>query len=433
MFLVPVRFFGLVALVSLLNDSPAFGLPTFSMRERLPCTSCHINGSAPQLTRYGFSYRRAGYRNPSNIGGSEKDLKAMTLTEHMAVGLNVDYGYATNLGRGAEKAKPIANQFFVRALEFWPLVGAFHGRVGVFSKVESTPATVSPGTDVAPSGGGTSLNRSELVYVLGDMDLFFNFRGGLIAGQGYGAADQWLDHGNLPFIDLLSARLNQDTLVTPLGANNVSQLGVEIGVAARSAAFITLGAYNGFDGTTGLTSSNQAARSPVLNNGYANGRKDLKCQFDYFMTDTTEITGIYYRGTVSLLDPTDMGIWQNHYSTWRLYLTQNIAEKFVLLAGAANGIYEFKDTENSKRPGNFLSPGGFAGISIVQAGPFTASARYDVFKYSVFQGASQQATGGALMVGIPMENTLLTFHYNTKRSDLDGLTKDLRAEWRLIF
>lgn len=414
-------------------SSAALALPAFALREKAACSVCHVNGSAPQLTRYGFSYRRAGYRNPAKVGDAASDKAAMTLTEHMAVGLNFDYGYATTKARGREKPKETANQFFIRALEFWPLVGSFQGNVGVFSKIEATPATVSPGSDVAPSGGGTNLTRSELVLAKGQSDLFVTLRGGLIAGQGFGAGDQWLDHDNLPLIDTLSARLDQDTLVTPLGANRLAQLGTEFGVAWRGQTFATIGAYNGFDGTTGRSGTNQATRTPVMNNGYANGAKDFKAQVDQFIGWGTEVTLAHYRGAVSLLDPTTLGIWRSHFDTSRLYLTQAATAGLTFLAGASAGTFEFKDEDHAEEPGKFRSGGGFAGATTSWENQLTISGRLDYFEYSRYQAEVDRVDGAALMAGVPFDTTLVTVHYTVKRSDLDGLTRDVRAEWRVIF
>jgi len=417
----------------LLDTSKALALPAFAIREKAPCELCHANGNAPHLTRYGFMYRRAGYRNPANIGNTETDKDAMHLTDHMAVGVNFDYEYGTNKARGGGTPTPTANQFDARELELWPLVGAFQGNIGVFSEIDASPATASPGTDTAAAGGGASVTHMELVYVKGTSELFFNFRGGLIAPQGFGASDQWLDDGNLPFIDSLTPQYNQDTLLLPLGANQLPQLGSELGMSLNSETYVTLGAYNGFDGSNGLATKSQSTLSPVLNNGYSGGAKDYKVQVDQFIGGGAAVTAVYYKGVVSLLDPTNSEVWRNHYSTWRLYATESVTDSVDLLAGAADGIYAYRNSAPDETGGTFTSPGGFVALNTYLVGHLTTSVRYDYFEYSRFQGDKQRATGGAFMVGVPIDNTLVNFHYNLRRSDVDGLTKNLRAEWRLIF
>ena len=413
----------------------ALALPAFALREKAPCSMCHTNGSAPHLTRYGFMYRRAGYRNPANIGNGDSDKDSMTLTNHMAVGINFDYEYVTNKPVGADKASTTANQFDARELELWPLVGAFQGNIGAFSEIDLSPATASPSptTPVAPSAGGASLTHMELVYVHGNSDLFVSLRGGLLAPQGYGASDQWLDEGNLPLMDKLTAQYNQDTLVAPVGANGMTQLGAEIGVSYKNQSYLTLGLYNGYDGSNGLATKTASSITPVLYSGNTGGARDFKVQADQFIGGSTAISAVFYRGSIALLDPSNTKLWRNAYSNWRLYLTRGLGDHLDILAGAGNGLFQYHNVAPDETKGRFTSPGAFFGINTYIPDVMTISARYDYFEYNRFQGKSQRAVGGTLMVGLPLENTLVNFHLNILRSDIDGLTKDFRTEWRLVF
>ena len=103
------------------------------------------------------------------------------------------------------------------------------------------------------------------------------------------------------------------------------------------------------------------------------------------------------------------------------------------MAGAGNGLFQYHNVAPDETKGRFTSPGAFFGINTYIPDVMTISARYDYFEYNRFQGKSQRAVGGTLMVGLPLENTLVNFHLNILRSDIDGLTKDFRTEWRLVF
>src|ERR1039457_2333239 len=102
---------------SIFTSTKGYSLPAFALRENAPCTLCHVNGSAPHLTQYGFMYRRAGYRNPAMIGNDAQDKDAMNLTYHTAVGTNFDYEWASSKDRTGTPATVTSNQFDVREIE----------------------------------------------------------------------------------------------------------------------------------------------------------------------------------------------------------------------------------------------------------------------------------------------------------------------------
>ena len=79
------------------------------MREKVSCSVCHSNGSAPHLSEVGFLYRRAGFRFPQNIGNGELDDANMEVLKHFVAGINVDYEAITtnpkaNLSRWCKTA-----------------------------------------------------------------------------------------------------------------------------------------------------------------------------------------------------------------------------------------------------------------------------------------------------------------------------------------
>lgn len=111
----------------ILSSAPnlAHAVPAFAMREKVSCTLCHTDGSAPHLTKTGYLYRRAGFRFPGDIGNREKDDAGMSLTEHLAVGANVSYEVVTNKAPGTSSSVLTSNNFNVPEVEVWPIVGGF--------------------------------------------------------------------------------------------------------------------------------------------------------------------------------------------------------------------------------------------------------------------------------------------------------------------
>lgn len=401
-------------------------IPAFALKENLACVVCHTNGSAPHLTKFGYMYRRAGFRLPSDIGNAAADEKAMTFTKHFAAGLNADYEYVTNKAPGATSAVIQNNNFDAREIEVFPLVGSFFGNFGVFSELDFAPTVVG-------SAGGANLNHVDIRYVTGTPDFFFNLRAGLISQEGYGASDQSVDDGNIPLFDQLSAHYNQDTLVLPFGAMQNPQMGAEFGGNYLD-SHLTLGIYNGFDGTNGLATNTQSTLVPGMVNQGASGSKDVKLQLDQFIGSGFEVTAAYYHGTLPLLDPTNQTMWTNHYSSERVYLTYSILPSQVdLLAGLAYGQFEYTQPGGSAATGTFDNRGTFFGANYYVMKHLTLCGRLDYYQYNISAGMQQQAAGATLMVSVPFDNNIFVFHYTNLGSDLTGITNDVRLEWRFLF
>jgi hypothetical protein len=376
---------------------------------------------------------------PEDIGKTDPDSKAMSFAKHMAIGVNADYEYVTTKAPGAPTASVQNNNFDVREIEIYPLVGSFFGNFGTFTEVDFTPnLTSAPGTptvpgQTTPSTGSVNLNMADLRYVVGTPDLFFNARVGLIAAEGYGASDQWVDDGNLPLFDLLTAQYNQDTLVLPFGAMGVPQVGVELG-ANYCDSHLTLGIYNGYDGNNGLAAQVPSTLSPATINQGASGSKDVKLQLDQFFGNDVEATLAYYHGTMALLDPTNQFQWTNHFDSARAYLTYSILPNQVdLLGGMGYGNFQYVQPGSATVAGNFQNRGAFLGANYYVMPHLTLSTHVDYYQYNLTAGSQQQATGISLMVSIPFENNLFIIHYDNLGSDVTGITNDFRLEWRFLF
>lgn len=432
----PLRRVLLLFFVMLLTERVALALPAFALREKVSCTLCHTNGSAPHLTKTGYMYRRAGFRFPTYIGNLEKDLEAMNLTSHMAAGANIDYEYVTNQAPGASE-QVVNNDVSVREVEIWPVVGAFAGNYSAWTELDMSPgvaadrSTPTPPNSTIPSEGGVALSQADLRYVSGDADHFWNMRAGLIANEGFGASDQWLDDGNIPLMDQLTPQFNQDTLATPWGAMQTPQMGVEVGYNVYD-THITVTQFNGFDGTNGLTNNVQSTLQPVLTNPDSKG-KDYKVQVDQFLGDSFAVTAGYYNGRISLLDPTNTMVWVDNFDQERLYLTY-LAGKVDFMAGGALGHYDYVNSGEIIPAGRFQNRGGFVGANYYVFDKLTLSGRADYFNYNTgMSDANPRAQGYAFMASVPNGNTVWVFHYNRTFSDFSGLTNDFRLEWRFLF
>ncbi|MGZ3717969.1 MAG: hypothetical protein ACXWR1_06625 [Bdellovibrionota bacterium] len=430
-----------VFLFSLIFTTEAHALPAFALREKVSCTLCHTNGSAPHLTQLGFLYRRAGFRFPDDLENSEKDNMAMELTKHLAAGVSVDYQVATQDSATPGSKKSVTdNEVAVREVEIWPLVGAFLGNFSAWSEVDYSPNVMQPRSSLTPTGattpaaGGVALSMADLRYYKGNSSLFYSFRAGLIAPEGYGASDEWADDAALPLIDTQTGYFNEDTLATPLGAMNSPQLGAEFGVNYDLSTFLTLGAYNGLDGSNGAASGVQSTVIPAMNR---HGR-DLKAQLDQLFGQSVALTGVYYNGRIELLDPSNALVWNNNYSQERLYGTWFVVPSTLdFLAGGALGRHDYVNSGQAISSGRFSTNGWFAGLNWYVMPHLTLTGRFDMFRYATGVDSSPavhpQGHGATLLASLPFENSIVDVHYVRTSSDILGGSDNYRLEWRFLF
>ena len=418
-----------VALGIFVFTNSAHALPAFALREKVSCVVCHTNGSAPHLTKLGYDYRRAGFRFPSEIGNKERDARALTITEHLAAGTNVSYEVAVTKAAGTFNHTLSSNHFNTPEIEIWPLVGGFLGNFGFWTEFDANPNISSNHV----LSGTVTAAQADLRYVVGSADLYFNFRGGLMASEGFGASDQWIDDANIPFIDKLTPNFNQDTLALPFGAMGVPRLGAEVGLNYRG-SHLTLGLYNGFDGTNtlGAATPAQSTLSTTTTHPEARGAKDIKVQLDQFLGDFA-FTAAYYKGYVSLLDPGNTVAWLDPYWATRLYLTSPPVFGFDLLGGLAYGQNDYVNTGTNLKGGSFINKGFFVGANYYPMQHLSLSARYDFFDNYVSGNSAARATGVAFMVSMPYEYNIFVAHFNVASVDISGLVDDFRLEWRFLF
>ncbi|MGZ3771551.1 MAG: hypothetical protein ACXVCP_14080 [Bdellovibrio sp.] len=441
---IRITLFVLPIFFVILASDLSYALPAFLFREKQEnCTLCHTNNSAPHLTKEGYIYRRAGFRFPADIGNIEKDTKNIDLLHHLAAGINIDYANVKNKPLGQEETT-VNNNVNAREVELYPLIGSFYGNYSAWSELTMEPETPGDRTAPTPPGmttstnGGVGLEQAELRYVFGNADLYYSIRAGLIAQEGYGASDQWLDDANIPLMDQLTAYYNQDTLVLPLGAFQSPQMGVEFGINLPN-TYLTLGILNGFDGGNGFANHVPSSVNPRLTSPEGKYSHDYKIQLEQFFNDQFALTAIYYSGGVPLLDPTNTFVWWNNYQTSRLYLTYSMHPAPVdIFLGGSYGNHDYVNSGTTNKQGTFFHQGSFLGANWYVLPYLTLSMRLDQHTYAVDKPPS--AKGGSLMASLTLApRSLFVFHYNVTDSDLNsgstlaGRTNDFRAEWRFFF
>lgn len=406
----------LMILIYFFIDATAQALPAFARRENVSCTMCHVNGSAPRLNEFGYMYRRAGFRNPWDIGKIEKDNEAARITDHMSAQIIFQYLYKTSEEPGGS-SEVVNNNFDIPSVSVFPVVGAFDGNYAVWSAIDAVPA---------PSQEGVTLADADLRYAVGDQNQFFNFRGGLIGYQGYGLADRGLlGGGDIPLMNSTSPFYNQDALFTPFGDSN--QFGAELGFNYHQ-SHLTIGLYNGFDGTT-LTDG-----SPTLNpatvNSSAKGHKDIKVQLDQFIGTQLEMTFVYYNGAATNLDPSNTLAWRNNFDAWRFYLAYSVIPALLdLNVGFGYDTYHWVDSGSTDVAGTGIKKGTSVEALYYGIPMLTLEARWDYVRYN--QGADVK--GIQLLANFPRGNNIFSVGFNNVNSDVAESTAQYFAQWDFLF
>ncbi|MGE5084737.1 MAG: hypothetical protein ACM3MG_00445 [Bacillota bacterium] len=397
-------------------DATSYALPAFARRENVSCTMCHVNGSAPRLTEFGYMYRRAGFRNPWDIGKIEKDNEAARITDHMSAQIVLQYLYGTSKEPGAS-SEVVNDNFDIPTVSVFPVVGAFNGNFSAWSAIDAV---------AKPSEEGVSLSDADLRYVIGDQHLFYNFRAGLIGYQGYGLADRGLlGGGDIPLINSTSPYYNQDALFTPFGDSN--QLGAEAGVNYQHSHF-TIGIYNGFDGTT--LNAGTPELNPAIYSSSTKGHKDIKAQLDQFIGSQFEATFVYYNGAATILDPSNTVPWRNNYDAWRLYLAYSaIPSVLDLNAGFGYDTYHWVNSGSTDVEGTGIKNGSSLEALYYGVPSLTLEARWDYVRYN--QGADVK--GVQFLINFPRENNIFIIGFNNVNSDIAESTAQYFAKWNFLF
>lgn len=171
--------------------------PNFMRKLRNPSDGCHAcHTIMPRLNEFGFKFRAAGYRVPSQIG--EGDEKPFELGDYFSAGIIATYTASkTEIG-------PVSshnNQLGFSSIDSFPLTGSIGGNYA--SKVE---------IDFGPKGD-LNLNAAYVRYSRGDQDRFFTARLGILPAEGYGAQDRAIGLSSALFAGT-AANYNQNQFFT---------------------------------------------------------------------------------------------------------------------------------------------------------------------------------------------------------------------------
>lgn len=316
----------LTALVLFLGVAPsAWSVPMFARMYSYNCTMCHDPGYG-QLNKFGFKFRAAGYRIPSDIG---KDMNGgkYDFTNYITARFSAGANYTT---------KTNADGTAVNDTAAFTLGGASLYIGGGISKNFScyTETSFGNGTGIFP-GTAPSLSSAKLGYVTGSENDFLTVRIGKFSADGFAGGDR----GPIGNPVITSA-------VKPTGT------GLEVGYTHEDSR-ITLAFYNGIQNptTTGLVDSkgkpvtSTSIQAPASDTNIA---KDIQLWFNQFIGDDgLAINATYYNGYNATVNSTgipttaSLGGTANapgmEYYNAAIFLSSPIIKKLDIKAGAEMG------------------------------------------------------------------------------------------------
>ncbi len=346
----------------LVCTAETWSMPNFGRRENVPCAACHTQ--VPRLNRFGYEYRRAGFRMPENIGKEDKPFNFGELFA-ARVQTSVDYSHSDNNGQSADSFG-----FNFREFTMYPLSGSWGKYFSSLTELSLLPE---------------DFFEVENAYVranLGKPDHFGHLRFGIFHPfEGYGASDRPLGISR-PLFQRTAANFNQSTFFTPWGFD---QMGLEGGYTYKGfSASVTV--FNGTfvkddDGTLkGFPAQGGAlfktATAPSLN------YKDFQLFLNQMIGERAGLSAFYYHGTLDLAKDLSMplgagNLWRNRFDRFSLYAYGQVWKHLALQAGGQLGIDHYFDAAEGSTNKTFLSGGAFGEVLVPIIPGLTAGARYD--------------------------------------------------------
>ncbi|MDP4198615.1 MAG: hypothetical protein Q8922_00235 [Bacteroidota bacterium] len=222
---------------ALLSPSQSYGIPAFARKYQMECTMCHE--PVPRLNEFGYKFRAAGFRLPSEIGKGEA---SDDYSNYIAARVVVSGTYQSTVGSDNNTGvnTTALNNINFGPAAIYPLCGAFGGHISAFSEFEFTP------------GEGIDIDNAFLRFTFGDTASFWSFRVGIFHPiEGYGASDADAMLG-------ASSQLFPNSPATTL-----------VGGSPTSSLYSITAAETGIE--AGWNADRLSVRAGIFNGGYADG------------------------------------------------------------------------------------------------------------------------------------------------------------------
>jgi hypothetical protein len=419
--------FGMAALAAALAlSTAASAMPNFARKYGVECSTCH--SAVPKLNRFGFEFRNAGYRMPSDIG---KEEEKFNLGDFFTARFQSQFVYKKHSDvKPGKDTNSNQLEFFEATL--YPLTGSWGKNFASIGELSMSPDDVF------------EIENAFVRGAFGDKDGWFQARIGIMhPWEGSGASDRPLGISR-PLIQKVPA------VGSPFFLWNLDESAAEVGYYfANSGTTLTARISNGIlwkeDGSGTAEPAQGGALSKPKDQPGANAKNFQVFINQFIKGETAGLSLYYYHGVVPFPDPNYSATTDTTEDTFqRLALYGNVwtlSDKLNILAGYAFGHDSLDDPTVASSDGKYSgskvgdSSGFFGELNYHVDEKLAFGGRFDLFDPSD-QVDNNNQTAETLFVNYSLFNGLQLMgeyqHKDTEQS-AGGSNKDDQATARMIF
>lgn len=401
-------------------SGPAAAMPNFARREGVSCAACHT--TIPRLNEFGYRFRKAGFRDPAELGKESEVEFGSTFTARIQARYDVKH---------RSSPKTTSNQLTFHEVTLYPLSGSFGKHYGSLTELSIA------GEDFV------EIENAFIRYSRGREDSWFSGRLGIFHPfEGYGASDRPYSISR-PFLQTQTANQNGSTFFTPW---NFDQAGLELACVRKRTTF-SGSVFNGLyvtDDEGAFKAFPAAGGELVKPSGFDKSNwKDVQIFVNQVLTDDgSGLSFFYYFGHMDLPIPgtapdafAPATSFENDFHRVAVYGSYLVTPKLNVQGAYQLGQDNFYNTTTTKADGTFQSQGLFAEADLPVRDNLTLGGRLDWFDPSKDKDKNDK-TGITVFANVPLNDGLQGIaefqHLQTKRGAVDDLKDDnfqLRVIW----
>jgi len=410
--------FGVLAMVMVITllalpAGKAHAMPNLARQYGAGCSTCHT--IVPRLNRTGYEFRRAGFRNPDEIGtlrelDGEREDDSFKVSNYFSARLQMNASY-TAKDKGNNQGHDSVFKNLFKEFTLYPLTGGF-------LKNWASMSEISGGTDEI------EVENAYLRYTAGTEKSFWEFRGGIFHPfEGFGASDRPLGLSR-PMIQSMKT-MNSNGDVNGWHPWGYDQAGLEAGYS--NAGFsLSVAAFNGLIENADDPAQGGKLRKDPDSPTY----KDMDYQVfanQFIGSSNAAVSAYYYNGRISLGDPNNLA--RNDFYKYAAYLTVPFGT-WRVMGAFSGGRDTYTPTDTSVD-----NMGWFAEVDNYVNERLGVGARFDFFDPDT-DTDNNNVTGVTAFVNRPLNTGvqfILEYKYTQQQHGVDPDTKDHALNLRAIY
>ncbi len=399
----------------------AWSIPSFARKEKADCALCHT--TVPRLNEYGFNYRKAGFRDPSDIG---KELGDFNYADVYSARVQARYDVKRR-DMGGDTDATTSNQLTLHEVTVYPLSGSFGKNYG--SLVEMSMANED----------FVEIENAYFRYTRGTENEWFSGRVGIFHPfEGYGASDRPFSLSR-PFFQ--GSTSNNGTESTYFKMWGFDQAGVELAYVKNHTSFSAT-VFNGiyYDEADGKAFPAAGGHLQKPAGSENQDSKDIQLFVNHALDDAgSGLSLYYYYGKMDLPNTLAKNAvatsYENGFQRVAAYGSYALTPKFEAQGGFAWGQDDYP-TDADANTETFTSQGFFGEADFHPTEITTVGGRYDWYDPSSDVDDNEK-WGATLFVNHPFNDGFQVItefkHVQQKRGGSLDDVKDDNFQVRFIW